>query len=146
MTNAITVQSTINAPLEKVWEFWTAPTHITQWNSAAPEWHTPRAAESDLQPGGKFTYRMEARDGSIGFDFGGIYEEVLPLQHIAYTLGDGRKVQINFTGNGNTTTVSQSFEPENTNSREMQQSGWQAIMDNFKRYTESINSVPEVVG
>lgn len=131
----ITVANTINAPVEKVWEYWTKPEHITQWNNASDDWHTPRA-ENDLRVGGSFSSRMEAKDGSFGFDFGGIYDAVKNNEYIEYTLGDGRKVKINFTGNDNSTKVTESFEAEAVNPVEMQRGGWQAILDNFKKYTE----------
>jgi uncharacterized protein YndB with AHSA1/START domain len=132
----ITVQTTVNAPVEKVWQFWTKPEHITQWNNASDEWHTPYA-ENDLTVGGKFLSRMEARDGSFGFDFGGVYDAVEENQYIEYTIGDGRKVKINFTSQGNTTKVVETFETESTHSIEMQRGGWQAILDSFKHYTEA---------
>jgi uncharacterized protein YndB with AHSA1/START domain len=132
----ITVQSTINVPAEKAWELWTNPDHIIKWNSASPEWHTPRAT-NDLRAGGKFTSRMEARDGSMGFDFEGVYDEVKKNELIQYSLGDGRKVRVEFKKNGNQTTVTEIFDAEMQNSIEMQKSGWQAILDNFKKYAES---------
>ncbi len=132
----ITVESTIKAPVEKVWDYWTSPEHIKKWNSASDDWHTP-FSENDLRVGGKFASRMEARDGSFGFDFGGIYDEVVQNKRIAYTLGDGRKVVVNFSTNGSETKVVETFEAEDTHSIEMQQGGWQAILDNFKRYTEA---------
>lgn len=132
----ITVTAIINAPTEKVWTYWSAPEHITQWCSASEDWHAPRA-ENDVQVGGKFTTRMEAKDGSFGFDFGGVYDEVRLHEYIAYTIGDGRKVNITFSGNGNETSVTEIFEPENQNPLDMQQAGWQAILDNFKKYTEA---------
>ncbi len=131
----ITVQNTINAPVEKVWKYWSAPEHITKWCNASDDWHTPRA-ENDLRTGGSFSSRMEAKDGSMGFDFGGIYDAVKKNEYIEYTMGDGRKVKINFTANGNSTKVVESFEAESMNPIEMQQGGWQAILDNFKKYTE----------
>lgn len=131
----ITVENTINAPVEKVWEYWTRPEHITKWNTASEDWHTPRA-ENDLRVGGSFASRMEAKDGSFGFDFGGVYDAVRKNEYIEYTLGDGRKVKITFTANGNSTKLVESFEAESTNSAELQQRGWQAILDNFKKYTE----------
>ena len=134
--SSITIEATVKAPVEKVWKFWTAPEHITEWNNASEDWHTPRA-ENDLRPGGKFLSRMEAKDGSFGFDFWGIYDEVVPNKVIAYTLGDGRKVRTVFSSAGNETTIVSEFEPENTNPIEMQRGGWQAILDNFKKYTES---------
>src|SRR5688500_12458492 len=95
---SITVETIVKAPVEKVWKFWTAPEHITKWNNASDDWHTP-FAEHDLRTGGKFLARMEAKDGSFGFDFGGVYHEVKPNELIEYTMDDGRKVSINFTGN-----------------------------------------------
>jgi uncharacterized protein YndB with AHSA1/START domain len=132
----ITVQNTIDAPVEKVWEFWTKPEHITQWCNASDDWHTPRA-ENDLRTGGNFVTRMEAKDGSMGFDFGGVYDDVRNNEYIEYTMSDGRKVKITFSAQGNKTKVVESFDPESTNSLEMQKGGWQAILDNFKKYTES---------
>jgi Uncharacterized conserved protein len=132
----ITVENTINAPIEKVWAYWTKPEHITKWNNASDDWHTPRA-ENDLRVGGRFVARMEAKDGSMGFDFGGTYDAVKNNEYIEYTIGDGRKVKVTFSGNGTTTKVLESFEAENTNSVDLQKSGWQAILDNFKKYTES---------
>ena len=131
----ITVETTINAPIEKVWEYWTEPEHITKWNNASDDWHTP-IAENDLTVGGKFLTRMEAKDGSFGFDFGGIYDEVKLNEVIAYTMGDGRKVTITFNGQGNETQVIETFDAETTNPIEMQQAGWQSILDNFKKYIE----------
>jgi uncharacterized protein YndB with AHSA1/START domain len=132
----LTVESTINAPVEKVWKFWSAPEHITKWCSPSEDWHAPRA-ENDLKKGGAFSTRMEAKDGSFGFDFGGVYDEVITNELIEYTMGDGRKVEIKFAGKGNETTVTETFDAENTHSIEMQQGGWQAILDNFKKYTEN---------
>jgi uncharacterized protein YndB with AHSA1/START domain len=132
----ITVQNTVNAPVQKVWDFWTKPEHIKKWNAASDDWHTPRA-ENDLRVGGSFSARMEAKDGSFGFDFGGVYDAVDTHKYIEYTLGDGRKVKVSFTADGNNTKLVESFDAENTHSIEMQQGGWQAILDNFKKYTES---------
>ncbi len=131
----ITVQATVNAPVSKVWEYWTTPAHITKWNNASADWHTPRA-ENDLRAGGRFTARMEAKDGSMGFDFGGVYSQVKAPELIAYTLDDARKVTISFTGNAAGTIVTESFEAEDQNSIELQKGGWQSILDNFKKYTE----------
>ncbi len=132
---AITVEATINAPVKTVWEFWSAPEHITKWNSASEDWHTP-SATNDLRTGGKFNSRMESRAGSIGFDFEGIYDEVKTHERIAYTMPDNRKVAVIFTADGNQTHVKETFDAENTHSHEMQRTGWQAILDNFKKYTE----------
>ncbi|WP_221390228.1 SRPBCC family protein [Dyadobacter sp. NIV53] len=133
----ITVKTTVNAPVEKVWESWTSPEHITKWCNASDDWHTTKA-ENDLRKGGKFLSRMEAKDGSMGFDFGGIYDEVIENKLITYTLDDNRKVQIAFAGEGNQTSVTESFEAENANPIEMQKGGWQGIIDNFKAYTERV--------
>ncbi|MEO5997078.1 MAG: SRPBCC family protein [Chitinophagaceae bacterium] len=132
----ITVETTINAPVEKVWDFWSKPEHITKWGAASDDWHTPRA-ENDLREGGSFVSRMEAKDGSMGFDFGGVYDVVRKHEYIEYTLGDGRKVDITFSGEGKSSKVVERFEAESQNSVEMQKFGWQAIMDNFKKYTEA---------
>jgi uncharacterized protein YndB with AHSA1/START domain len=135
-TIAVTVEATINAPVEKVWEYWRKPEHIIKWNNASPDWHTPHA-ENNLQAGGKFSARMEAKDGSFGFDFWGIYDTVKTNELISYTLGDDRKVSIHFNSDGNTTKVIETFEAEEENSIELQKGGWQAILDNFKKYTEA---------
>lgn len=132
----ITIKAIINAPKEKVWKYWTEPEHITKWNNASEDWHTT-AATNDLKTGGIFWSRMEAKDGSFGFDFSGIYDEVKLYEVISYTLGDARKVKITFTGNENTTEIIESFDAETTNPIEMQRDGWQAILNNFKRYTEA---------
>lgn len=133
----ITVATTIQAPVEKVWEIWNDPAHITQWNAASADWHTPWA-ENELKVGGKLLSRMEARDGSMGFDFEGEYTAIETHKRIVYTIADGRKVEVIFTGNGNETAIAESFEAEGTNPPEMQQAGWQAILDNFKQYAESV--------
>lgn len=131
----LTVTANVAAPVNKVWEYWNKPEHITQWAFASPEWHTPTAS-NDLRVGGSFSSRMEAKDGSMGFDFGGIYDVVEENKYIEYTLGDQRKVKITFTADGETTNISESFEAEGQNPVEMQQMGWQAILDNFKKYAE----------
>lgn len=132
----ITVEATINAPVEKVWAYWSEPKHITQWCQASPDWHAPKA-ENDLRTGGNFSTTMAAKDGSMSFDFGGVYDDVVEHQHIAYTMGDGRTCDITFTANGNQTHVSETFEMESMNPEEMQRGGWQAILDSFKNYTET---------
>lgn len=131
----ITVRATIQAPLEKVWEYFTKPEHITEWNAASEDWHSPRA-ENDLRMGGNFSYRMEAKDGSEGFDFTGTYNEVVPHERIAYTMDDGRKAEVVFTAEGDGTQVTTTFDPETMNTPEMQRSGWQVILDNFKKHVE----------
>jgi uncharacterized protein YndB with AHSA1/START domain len=132
----ITIEATVKAPVEKVWECWSSPEDIKQWNSASPDWHTP-FAENDLRTGGKFVSRMEAKDGSVGFDFGGEYDEVITNKLIRYTMGDGRNVTVEFTEVGNETRVVESFEAEEVNSIELQRAGWQSILNNFKSYVES---------
>ena len=134
----ITIHTTVNAPVEKVWKLWNTPEHVTQWNTASPDWHTPKA-ENDLREGGNFSYRMEAKDGSFGFDFGGTYDVVKEAEQLAYTLEDGRRVEVSFVDNGGHTEVTEVFEAEAENSIELQRSGWQAILDNFKKYAESAN-------
>jgi uncharacterized protein YndB with AHSA1/START domain len=136
INNAITVEQTINAPVEIVWYNWVTPEHITQWNNASPDWHTPKA-ENDLRPGGKFLSRMEAKDGSFGFDFWGVYDKVEKYKLIEYTLGDNRKASITFSAEEEQTKLVETFEAENENSAELQRFGWQSILDNFKRYVEA---------
>jgi uncharacterized protein YndB with AHSA1/START domain len=133
---SVTVSATVNAPLEKVWNYFTQPEHITKWSQASGDWHAPYA-ENDLRSGGKFKTRMEAKDGSVGFDFEGVYTNVQPQNLIEYKLGDERKVRIAFSGNDGETKVEETFDAETINPVEMQRSGWQAILDNFKKYTES---------
>lgn len=133
---AITVEATVNAPIAKVWESWTAPEHITQWCHASDDWHAPYA-DNDAQTGGKFKTTMAAKDGSFSFDFEGVYSNVVQYSLIEYGLGDGRKVKIEFVGDGDTTKVTETFDLETQNPIEMQRGGWQAILDNFKKYTET---------
>lgn len=138
MTSAssITVEVKVNAPLEKVWDYWTNPQHMVNWNYASEDWHAPQAT-NDLRVGGKFNSRMEAKDGSMGFDFEGEYTTVEQHLEIEYVLADARRVNIRFDSDGKETTVTETFDPENENTLELQRTGWQAILDNFKRYTES---------
>ena len=150
-TSPITVETTVDAPIAKVWGYWTMPEHIIQWNNASDDWHTPKAT-NDLREGGKFTARMEAKDGSMGFDFGGTYTKVVKHKHIEYTMGDGRNVRITFeerdpstdsqsspqASSGQAHThITETFDPESENSPDVQQQGWQSIMRNFKKYAES---------
>jgi uncharacterized protein YndB with AHSA1/START domain len=139
MTNkvVITVEATVNAPISKVWECWTSPNHITKWCQASPDWHAPRA-ENDLREGGAFSTRMEAKDGSFGFDFGGVYSSVVVNEKIEYTIGDGRNVKILFDSTDTGVKITESFDAESVNPVEMQQAGWQAILNNFKSYSESV--------
>ena len=132
----ITVQTSIKAPLEDVWECWTHPDHIVHWNHASDEWYTPHAA-NDLRLGGTFLYRRESTNGSEGFDFGGTYTSVREFEYIEYTLDDCRKVKIGFNETEDGTELKEAFEPEQTNTSDQQQQGWQAILDNFKNYVES---------
>lgn len=132
----ITVETTVRRPISTVWETWTVPVHIMSWNNASADWYTP-SAENDLRKGGAFKYRMAARDKSHGFDFSGIYDEVIVNKFIAYTMDDGRKVVIDFDELDGSVKVTETFEAEDTYSLEQQRAGWQAILDNFKRYTET---------
>jgi uncharacterized protein YndB with AHSA1/START domain len=132
----IHIEASISAPLEKVWSRWTEPEHITQWNFASPDWQCPNAS-NDLKVGGKYVARMEAKDGSFGFDFEGTYREVMLQKKLVYALADGRQVSTTFTSQGAVTKVETTFDAETQNSKEMQKSGWQAILNNFKKYTES---------
>lgn len=132
----LTVEVTVDAPVSTVWKKWTNPEDICRWNNASPDWHTPKA-ENNLTVGGKFLARMEAKDGSFGFDFWGVYDNIITYQLIEYTLGDDRKVVISFHPLGEKTKVVETFEAEAINSLELQQGGWQAILDNFKRYAEA---------
>ncbi|MCD9021427.1 SRPBCC family protein [Cohnella silvisoli] len=133
---SITVETTIHKAVAEVWNYWTEPQHITQWAFASDDWHAPKA-ENDLRVGGEFVTRMEAKDGSFGFEFGGVYDEVRINEFISYTMGDGRKVAITFVSQGNDTKVIETFDAESTNPVDMQQAGWQAILDNFKKYSEA---------
>lgn len=135
----IIIKANVKAPAKKVWELWTNPKHIVKWNTASDEWHTPKA-ENDLRVGGKFLSRMEAKDCSFGFDFTGTYDEVDPLKKIAYTMEDGRKAEIDFKENGGSTEIMTVFDAESQNPIDMQRDGWQAILDNFKNYTENNES------
>jgi uncharacterized protein YndB with AHSA1/START domain len=134
-TTPITVQTTINAPIAKVWDQFTQPEHITQWCQASPDWHAPYA-DNDPRTGGKFKTTMAAKDGSFSFDFEGVYSNVEEQKLIEYGLGDGRKVQITFEDLGSTTTLTETFDPETQNPIEMQRGGWQAILDSFKKHVE----------
>jgi uncharacterized protein YndB with AHSA1/START domain len=135
MTNTVKIESVINAPVSKVWEMFTNPEHIVNWNQASSDWHSPRAI-NDLRVGGRFNTRMEAKDGSSGFDFTGVYTEVDLNKRISYTLDDGRKVDVVFEDQDGATHVFTEFDPENENPAEFQKAGWQAILDNFKKYVE----------
>lgn len=133
---AVTVEATIKAPVAKVWKFWNEPAHITQWCAASDDWHAPRA-EADLRPGGKFSTTMAAKDGSFSFDFGGEFTRVAENEQLEYTMGDGRQVAVSFITQGDETKVVETFETEDMNPVDMQREGWQAILNNFKKYTEA---------
>lgn len=135
-TTRVTVATTVEIPIERAWALWTGPEHIIHWNSGSPDWHTPRAT-NDLRVGGIFTSRMEAKDGSMGFDFSGEYTDVKEHAFIAYKMEDGRQVEIHFEAKDGGTTITQIFDAENENPVEMQRAGWQHIMDNFRKYASS---------
>ncbi len=135
----ITVKCKVEAPIEVVWKLWTTPEHITKWNNASEDWHTPYS-ENDLRVGGKFKSTMAAKDGSMSFDFEGVYTEVKNHSFIEYQLGDDRKVDIYFISLEDGVEIIESFDPENQNSEEMQREGWQAILDNFKKYAEYLQT------
>ncbi len=132
----ITVKALVKAPADKVWKLWTDVEHVKQWNNASDDWHTP-SGKNDLREGGEFVFRMEAKDKSVGFDFGGTYTKIAEHKQIEYTMGDGRKVSITFTDQNGQTQVAETFDAEGENPVEMQRQGWQAILDNFKKYTEA---------
>ncbi len=132
----ITVETQINAPIDKVWKMWNDPKDIVQWNHASSDWHAPRSS-NDLRVGGKFNTTMAAKDGSVSFDFIGEYTAVQPNQFIAYKIADGRQVHIKFSNEGAQTKVVESFEAETKHPLDIQRDGWQAILDNFRKHVES---------
>ena len=131
----ITVETLVRSDIASVWKAWNTPEDIKRWNAASDDWHTT-SSSLDLREGGKFKSRMEAKDGSMGFDFSGTYTKVVDNQVIEYALDDGRSVTVEFTEDGNGVKVVETFEAEPTNSPEMQRDGWQAILDNFRRFVE----------
>ncbi|MNB94777.1 hypothetical protein D3C75_419370 [compost metagenome] len=131
----ITVETRVKAPVEKVWQAYINPEDIKQWNTASPDWHTPTAA-ADFREGGAFSFRMEAKDGSMGFDFAGVYTRIVPLQLIEYTFGD-REAKVEFTQTADGVDVRLDFDPDQQYPVEHQKNGWQAILDNFARYVEA---------
>ncbi len=135
MSTKITVSAIIDAPVAKAWDCYTNPDHITNWNFATNDWQCP-SASNDLRPGGKYSARMEAKDGSFGFDFEAVYDVVEPHRELTYTMGDGRQATTLFESQGNATKVTTTFDPENQNPADMQQQGWQMILNNYKKYTE----------
>ena len=132
----ITIETTINAPIEKVWEYWNKPEHITQWAFASDDWEAPKA-QNDLRIGGKFTTTMAAKDGSESFDFTGEYTMVTEHNLIEYTMSDGRHVKVEFSETPEGVKVTETFDPERENPQEMQKDGWQSILNNFKKHTEN---------
>jgi uncharacterized protein YndB with AHSA1/START domain len=135
MQEKTTVSTRIKAPVKKVWAYWTQPEHITKWTFASNDWHVPHT-ENDVRAGGVFCTRMEAKDGSEGFDFNGVYTEVIEEEKISYSMEDGRQVTVVFSEEGEEIIVTETFDPETENPLEMQQAGWQAILENFKKYVE----------
>lgn len=134
--NKVKIETTISGDINKVWEYWTHPEHIIKWNFASDDWHCP-SAENDLRVGGKFSSRMESKDKSFGFEFWGIYDEIIEHQKIAYTMGDGRQAITYFEQIGDETKITTAFDAEKENPIEMQKNGWQAILNNFKKYVET---------
>jgi uncharacterized protein YndB with AHSA1/START domain len=137
-TEKIKISSTIGSGIEKVWECWVLPEHITQWNFASDDWCCPKA-ENDLRVGGRYLARMEAKDGSFGFDFEAIYDDVELMKKISYVMSDGRRSITTFESFGNEVKLTTEFDPEDQNPIDMQRDGWQAILDNFKKYVENLN-------
>lgn len=135
--NPITIEATVNAPIETVWDVWNKPEHITRWAFASQDWEAPHA-ENDLRTGGSFKTRMQAKDGSEGFDFEGVYTNVEDEKLIEYDMPDGRHVKITFEKTPEGVKITETFDPESKNSEDLQRAGWQAILDNFKKYTESV--------
>lgn len=133
----VAIEARVNAKVRKVWDCWTMPEHIVKWNHASDDWHSPRAS-NNLVPGGEFLVRMESKDGTMGFDFGGMYDVVDEYRKIAYTMADGRKVTVDFTESAGTTMITELFDAEEENPVELQKQGWQAILDNFTKYVEAI--------
>ena len=131
----ISIHTVANAPIEKVWDAYNNPADIKQWNNASDDWHTTHSTV-DLREGGTFVSRMEAKDGSAGFDFSGTYTRVVPPETIEYRMEDGREVQVEFKREGDSTRVKTTFDAETLNPPELQRQGWQAILDNFARHVE----------
>ncbi len=133
----ITIETIVNVPIEKAWHCWNEPTCITQWAFASDDWEAP-SAENDIRTGGKFLTRMQAKDGSAGFDFGGVYSNVVPNEIIEYSMDDKRAVSVRFESMGeNATKITETFDPETENPIEMQRAGWQAILNNYTKHTET---------
>lgn len=133
----LTIQAIVLSDRNKTWTYYTEPQHIVNWNFASEDWCCP-SASNDLRTGGKYSARMEARDGSSHFDFEAVHDEVIEAEKLAYTMSDGRKVVIDFTSEGSSTKVTLVFEAEEMNPVDMQQAGWQSILDNFRKYVETL--------
>lgn len=133
----IKIEVMVNSTIEKAWESMVAAEHIVNWNFASDDWHCPKA-ETDFRVGGTFANTMAAKDGSFSFDFGGTYTHIEAPTHLAYVLGDGRKVEVKLSETNEGILVEEYFDPEATNPEEMQQAGWQSILNNYKRYTETL--------
>jgi uncharacterized protein YndB with AHSA1/START domain len=132
----ITVEAVIRADADTVWAAWNNPADIRQWNAASEDWHTTECSV-DLREGGRFSSRMEARDGSAGFDFDGTYTRIVPRKVIEYRMSDGREVRIEFAAGAGGVRVKETFDAESENAPELQRQGWQAILDNFARHVEA---------
>lgn len=137
LNEPIIIRTRVLATPEQVWACWTEPAHITAWNQASPDWHCPHAT-NNVTEGGRFAWHMAARDGSVGFDFGGMYTLVVPKKEIRYRMDDGRRVAITFERDGDDVVVTEAFEAESLNARELQQAGWQAILESFRQHVESL--------
>lgn len=135
MDKKVTISVDVNTPIERAWDTWTNPKHIVNWNFASDDWQCPSAI-NDVSEGGKFSWRMEAKDGSMGFDFEGTYTKVVPNELLEYGLGDGRPVIVRFEQKGDVTVLTETFQGEDTNTLEQQKQGWQCILNNYKLYTE----------
>lgn len=139
MAKAITIETIVNAPVAHVWKCWNEPQHIVKWAFASDDWEAP-SSTNDLRVGGTFVTVMAAKDGSAKFDFSGVYSVVTPHEVIEYVMADGRKVSTRFTSMGNKTKIVETFDMENENPEDMQRAGWQSILNNFKKYAESLTS------
>lgn len=137
MANLITIQTTVKAPLEKVWRCWITPDDVKHWNHASDDWHSP-AGTNDFRVGGEFHYTMTAKDGSASFDFCGTYTAIVPHQRIASTMSDGRTIEVIFLDTPEGVLVTETFEAETENPEDLQRAGWQAILGSFKKYVEQL--------
>jgi len=133
----ITIETLVHAPINLVWDTWNSPNHVVHWNHASDDWHSPKA-ENNFVVGGKFVYRMEAKDNSFGFDFSGTYEEIVDKKRVVTRLDDNRLVKTEFYGENDSVRIVETFEAEDQNSIELQREGWSAILNNYKLYTESL--------